>query len=84
MTMSLPKYFYALFFLFVSLAINSQTIGNKDVIDVKDYLIELTVNDTTDVIEGIATISLKVKKAEKQFSWVNTNYVTIYNHDNKK
>ncbi len=66
--MQLIRSFFIFFIFIVSVAVNSQKTDNENVIDVKHYLFELTVNDTTDVIEVNATITLKIIKSEKQFS----------------
>ena len=66
--MNLIRSIIVFFLLLFTINGNSQKAVNKNVIDVKHYLFELTVNDTTDVIEGIATIALKVKAGENQFS----------------
>ena len=66
--MRLIKLFYVIFLILFSIAVNSQSNVNENIIDVKHYLFELMVNDTTNVIEGIATITLKIKEGESQFS----------------
>ena len=66
--MNLIRSIIVFFLLLFTINGNSQKAVNKNIIDVKHYLFELTVNDTTDVIEGIATIELKVKAGENQFS----------------
>ncbi len=61
------KYLIVLFLFIIQISINAQRSVDVNPIDVKHYLFELTVNDSTNVIEGTATISLKIKKIEKEF-----------------
>ena len=65
--MRLIRSFYVIFLILFSIAVNSQRNVNESIIDVTHYLFELKVNDTTDIIEGIATITLKIKEGESQF-----------------
>jgi len=65
--MKLSKIIIILFLFVVQISINGQNSVDVNSVDVKHYLFELTVNDSTDVIEGNATISLMLKKNEKHF-----------------
>ena len=45
----------------------AQNRSDESFIDVQHYKFEIAVNDSTDIIEGIATITLKIKKPVKGF-----------------
>lgn len=61
--------FLGIFFLFViPVKAISQNTVKENGIDIKHYLFELAVNDSTDVIDGVATITLKLTGNKKQFS----------------
>ena len=59
--------FFSIFLLIVQTSLNAQISVSEDPIDVQHYLFEIKVNDSTDIIEGTATVSLKIKKTEKFF-----------------
>ncbi|MEN8123743.1 MAG: M1 family metallopeptidase [Bacteroidota bacterium] len=48
--------------------ISAQNTTNNRSIDVQHYQFEITVNDSTNIIEGIATITLKINNAIKEFN----------------
>ncbi|MEN8187247.1 MAG: M1 family metallopeptidase [Bacteroidota bacterium] len=54
-------YFFLLIFLAFQNILNAQSEENKRPTDIQHYQFEITVNDTTNIIEGIATISFKPK-----------------------
>ena len=61
-------YYIFLFIIFIfQNFIYAQTLKNNKIVDIQHYQFEITVNDSTDIIEGIATLSIKIKEPIKDF-----------------